>query len=128
MKNLTTDELINRSTEIILQEYHTDADKKELSKILYLLSLRYRDTNMSGSAKEWLYNWARSSKTVELQETMAVWKAENIAKSEAESACEWRRELNAEAQWLSKLLNTIDWFIIGLQSQFKAEGKIPFNS
>jgi hypothetical protein len=52
MKNLTTDELINRSTEIILQEYHTDADKKELSKILYLLSLRYRDTNMSGSAKE----------------------------------------------------------------------------
>ena len=128
MKNLTTDELINRSTEIILQEYHTDADKKELSKILYLLSLRYRDTNMSGSAKEWLYNWARSSKTVELQETMAVWKAENIAKSESEVAYGSYREVNADAQWLAKVLSSIDWFIIGLQSQFKAEGKIPFNS
>jgi hypothetical protein len=83
---------------------------------------------MSGSAKEWLYNWARSSKTVELQETMAVWKAENIAKSESEVAYGSYREVNADAQWLAKVLSSIDWFIIGLQSQFKAEGKIPFNS
>lgn len=50
---------------------------------------------------------------------MAVGKAENEAKAEAEAMYPNRREENAEAAGIGKLLETIGQFIINLQVEQK---------
>lgn len=126
MENLTVDELINNATKIIVQEGHTIDDIKILSKIRYFLSIAYKRTNTLWSSQEWLYNSERASKTVALQETLPVWKAENQAKAEAETSYWKYRETNAEAQGISKILDTIEWFIIGRQVENKSLNETKF--
>lgn len=80
----------------------------------------------SGSSKEGLYNGERYSKTVELQETLPVWKAENQAKALAEVNNWDYRDVLAEAQGINKILDTIQWFIIGWQVENKSLNETRF--
>ncbi len=124
----TQDELINQATEIITQDYHDDTDTKKLARIRYLLAINYKTLNTRGSAIEWQYNQHRAKKTVELQETIAVWKAENLAKLEAEDKYWDYRKINAEAGGINKMLDAIEWFIITVQVELKAQNKVGFNN
>lgn len=125
MDKRTTEQLEQRATEIILQEWHEKKDLKELSKIRYFLSIHYKETNMLWHSREWLYNGMRASNTVQKQDKgMAVGKAENEAKAEAEAQYPNRRELNAEAEWINKILDTINGFIINLQVEMKATNQV----
>jgi hypothetical protein len=81
---------------------------------------------MEWSADEWLYNNMRANDTVSLQETMAVWKAENIAKANAEAAHWSYRNTNADAQGISKLIASIEWYIIGVNVENKSGNNASF--
>lgn len=126
MDVLTVEELEKKATDIVLQDAHVREDVKQLSKINYFLSLHYKRINTHGSVKETQYNRARSAWSVKLQEEMAVGKAENIAKSEAELEHGIFREENAEAQGISKIMWTIEGFIISIQSELKTLDNVQF--
>lgn len=126
MDTLSQDTLIKKATDIINADWHTQEDVKTLSKIKYFLSLHYKRINILGSAKEGLYNQRRANKSVELQENMAVGKAENEAKKDAENDFGNYREINAEAQWIDKIIKAIEWFIITLQVENKALNNTQF--
>ena len=121
MDNRSINDLISKSTEIILQEAHTLDDMKLLSKLRYFLSIAYKNTNTKWSADEWLYNWTRSSETTtRIENGTAVTRAEAEGKAEAEKLYGSYRETNATAAWISKMLETLGWFIIALQVEYKA--------
>lgn len=120
METLSIAELIKEATYIIGGGRTTPEDIKKLTQIRWFLSIQYKNTNMEWSAKEWLYNQERAKQTVELQESMAVGKAENQAKAMAEIDYGTYRELNAEAQGISKLLDSINGYIINTQVENKA--------
>ena len=119
MDVLKVEELEKLATDVILQDWHIREDVKKLSQINYFLSLHYKTINTLWSTHETQYNRKRSSWSVKLQEEMAVGKAENIAKSDAESEYWQYREENSEAQGISKIISTIEWFIIAIQSELK---------
>ena len=118
--------LIQQATDIINAPWHTKEDIKILSQIRFNLAVEFKNTNTRWSAREWSYNSLRSNKQVVLQETMAVGKAEWIAKADAEEEYGDYRELNAEAQGIGKILSAIEWFIISLQVEFKAINEVKF--
>jgi len=127
MDKRTTDQLINRATEIVCQDWHTADDRKELSQIRYFLSLKYKQTNTQGSSQEWLYNGLRASdQTERIDKWTAVTRAEAEAKNTAESKHGSFRELNAEAQGIAKLIDAIEGFIINLNVEFKALQQTQF--
>ena len=126
METLSITELIKEATHIIGGGRTTPEDIKKLTQIRWFLSIQYKNTNMEWSAKEWLYNQERAKQTVELQETMAVGKAENQAKAMAEIDYGTYRELNAEAQGISKLLDSINGYIINTQVENKAGNSTQF--
>lgn len=108
------------ATEVIRRKAHNRDDIKLLSQIKYFLSLEYKRLNTLGSVHEAQYNNHRSTQSVALQWDIAVGKAENIAKSEAEKQYGIYREENAEAQGISKIIEAIGWFVISIQSELKA--------
>lgn len=126
MEARTKEELIKEATRIIGGGRSTQEDIKILTQIRFFLSIHYKDTNMEGSAKEGMYNQERAKQTVELQESMAVGKAENSAKALAEMEYGTYRELNAEAQGISKLIDSINWYIINIQVENKTGDKAQF--
>jgi hypothetical protein len=119
MDKLSADQLINKSTKIIMQDWHTQEDAKELSRIKYFLAIQYKKLNTASSAQEWLYNWLRSEKSLKYCEWNAVTKAEVMWKNDAEIAYWWFREMNAEAQWIDKMIKAIEGFIISLNIENK---------
>ena len=126
MDKMTVEQLESEATSIVLQEWHTPDDCKQLSQIKYFLSLHYKRINIDWSAKEKLYNEKRSWDSVELQESMAVNKAENIAKSYAETSYGGYRSINAEAQWISKTFEAISGFIIAIQVELKSLNSVQY--
>ena len=126
LENLRYQELEDIATSIIQQAGHTREDIKTLSQIKYFLSLKYKTINTLSSVHEAQYNNHRSTKSVELQEDMAVGKAENIAKSEAENQYGIYRQENADAQGISKIIEAVGWFIISIQSELKALDQTQF--
>ena len=126
METRSLDHLIKEATRIIGWGRSTTEDIKTLTQIRFFLSIQYKDINMSGSATEWLYNQERAKHTVELQESMAVWKTENQAKAMAEINHWNYRELNAEAQGISKLLDAINGYIINVQVENKTGNQAQF--
>lgn len=107
LENLKYQELENIATSIIQQAGHTRDDVKTLSQIKYFLSLKYKTINTLSSVHEAQYNNYRSTQSTKLQEDMAVNKAENIAKSEAEEKYGQYRQENAEAQGISKIIEAV---------------------
>lgn len=126
MENLSTAELIKEVSNIIGNGKSSQDDLKKLTQLRWFLSLKYRDTNMEWSADEWLYNNMRANDTVSLQETMAVGKAENIAKANAEAAHWSYRNTNADAQGISKLIGSIEAYVISCQIENKAGNNAAF--
>ena len=126
METTSVDQLIKEATAIISKGKSDKWSIKTLTQIRRYLSLAYRDKNMEWSAKEWLYNGERSSLTVEYQETMAVGKAENQAKAVAEINNGNYREINADAQGISKMLDAIAWYVINSQVENKAGNDAQF--
>lgn len=126
LENLKYQELENIATSIIQQAGHTREDVKTLSQIKYFLSLEYKRINTIGSVHEAQYNNHRSTQSTKLQEDIAVGKAENIAKSEAEEKYGQYRQENAEAQGISKIIEAVGWFIISIQSELKALDQVNF--
>ena len=126
LENLKYQELENIATSIIQQAGHTREDVKTLSQIKYFLSLKYKTINTLSSVHEAQYNNHRSTQSTKLQEDMAVGKAENIAKSEAENQYGIYRQENAEAQGISKIIEAVGWFIISIQSELKALDQTQF--
>lgn len=126
METRTLDQLIKEATRIIWWGRSTTGDIKILTQIRFFLSVCYKDINMSGSATEWMYNQERAKQTVELQELGPVGKAENQAKAIAEINHWGYRELNAEAQWISKLLDAINGYIINCNVENKTGNQAQF--
>jgi len=126
METRTKEQLIKEATRIIGWGRSTTEDIKTLTQLRFFLSIHYKDTNMEWSAKEGMYNQDRAKQTVELQETMAVGKAENQAKAMAEINYGNYRELNAEAQGISKLLDAINGYIINIQVENKTGNQAQF--
>lgn len=126
METRSLEQLIKEATRIIGWGMSTTEDIKTLTQIRYFMSIIYKDVNMSGSATEGMYNQDRAKQTVELQETMAVGKAENKAKAMAEINYGSYRELNAEAQGINKFLDTINGYIINIQIENKVGNQTQF--
>lgn len=126
MELQTLSELIKLATTIIGTWSTKKEDIKTLTQIRFFMALKYRDVNMEWSSKEGLYNGERVNKTVELQETMAVGKAENQAKALAEINNWDYRTINADAQGIGKILDTISWYIINCQVENKTWDQTQF--
>ena len=126
MENLNINELIKEVSDIIGNGKSSQDDLKKLTQLRWYLSIKYRDTNMEWSADEWLYNNMRAADTVELQRENPVGKAENIAKANAEAAYWSYRNTNADAQWISKLIGSIEAYVISCQIENKQGNNTQF--
>lgn len=126
MEELTTDELIKEVSHIIGGGRTTPEDIKKLTQLRWYLSIQYRNTNMFGSSQEGLYNSTRANQTKLLAETMAVSRAEAEAKSMAEEQYGSYRSENADAQWISKLLDSITGYIINTNVENKVWTEAQF--
>ena len=112
---------IQLSTDIINQKWHTLEDMKNLSKYKYYLAIEYKETNTRGSAREWSYNWFRSSANrAYIDEWMAITKAGWLAKDDAEQEYWDYGEIKSEAQGIMAMIKAIEWFIIVLQIEHKS--------
>lgn len=121
-KTLTTAELINEAQLVVLQENYDDSDILKLNRINFFLCKYYLAENVSGNATEWLYNKAKE----ELDDNLPVTKATHIAKLNAENLHWTFRQVKAEASGISKMMETVSWFIIWIQIKLKNENKVKF--
>ena len=126
MDNRTLEELENKASNIITQDWHTREDVKVLSQIRFFMSKYYKDYMKNWSSNEVSYNTTRASRSVILQEEMAVGKAENIAKSEAEQEYWTYRQENALASGVAKIISSLDGFIITIQSELKSLDNVQY--
>jgi hypothetical protein len=108
LDSLTFDQLEELVADIVMKAGHTKEDCKVLSQIKFFMAREYRKRNKEGSLKEANYNGTRSSESAMLSDTMAVSKAEAVAKANAEKLHGTYREINADASGMSSVIKATE--------------------
>lgn len=111
--------LENIASNIIWQSWHTKEDAKTLSQIKYFMALHSKKQWKDSAIQEAKYNDTRAKKSVLYWDTMAQWKAEAKAKSEAETECWNYREMTEETKGMNGVIKAIEWVIIWIQVELK---------